>query len=161
MSGQPRFTLWILRSGLHLVVTPARDAVIAALGPEQPGIPPGPSHRPGQPCLACHDELGGAEPLFSIAGTVYRQKDEAQALGGTDVELVDPSGKTTRLRTNCAGNFYVTAARFQPRYPLWVTLATGGERIEMDSPIYRDGFVRLLPRAHRRPALGGARVHDR
>ena len=47
------------------------DEEVAALGAEDPAVPPGPDHRPGQPCLTCHGGIGPAKQQFSIGGTVY------------------------------------------------------------------------------------------
>ena len=34
---------------------PVQSEAVADLGGEAPGVAPGPLHRPGQPCLVCHD----------------------------------------------------------------------------------------------------------
>lgn len=43
---------------------PVRSDAVAALGGEAPGVPHGPTHRPGQPCLLGHSN-------FAVAGTVF------------------------------------------------------------------------------------------
>ena len=50
---------------------PVHDNEVAALGPEDPSVPPGPDHRPGQPCLVCHGGSGPASAQFAVGGTVY------------------------------------------------------------------------------------------
>ena len=118
---------------------PVQDSLVASLGPEAPGVPVGPNHRPGQPCLACHREGGEAKSVFSIAGTIYREKGAALALGEVEVELTDMTGHKVVARSNCAGNFYLSPAAFIPTYPVWVVLRSGSHSIEMESPIYREG----------------------
>src|SRR5262245_50333962 len=50
---------------------PVRQAQIDKLGPEDPAVPVGPDHRPGQACVLCHSEGGPASSkAFAIAGTV-------------------------------------------------------------------------------------------
>src|SRR5262245_43752578 len=83
---------------------PVRDRRMDALGPEAPGIAIGPLHRPGQPCLACHDGKGEARAM-SVAGTVFRTEDDAQPVFGVDVILTDAERRTFATKTNCAGNF--------------------------------------------------------
>src|SRR5450432_160855 len=39
---------------------PVHDTAVSALGPEAPGVPKGPLHRPGQPCVLCHGPQGSA-----------------------------------------------------------------------------------------------------
>ena len=50
---------------------PVRDEQIEALGEEQPEFPPSAIHRPGQPCVLCHSQYGGAEPEMSMGGTLF------------------------------------------------------------------------------------------
>jgi hypothetical protein len=116
---------------------PVRDEVVAALGGETEGVPVGPLHRPGQPCLACHD--GGKGPVFSVAGTVYSRATDTLPLNRITVQMVDTDGRPFNATTNCAGNFFVRPSEFTPHYPLWVTLAVGTQKIDMESPVYRDG----------------------
>lgn len=125
--------------GLSGCGDPVRDALADSLGPEMPGVRPGPDHRPGQPCLACHVDGGRAKPAFAIAGTTYRAKGAPDPLGHVDVTMVDSAGKTLRARSNCAGNFYLPPAEFSLREPFWVTMDFGGETIDMESPVFREG----------------------
>lgn len=117
---------------------PSRDAVFESLGPEPPGVPPGPLHRPGQPCLVCHGEAPGIS-VFSVAGTVYKDRASLAPLGEVEIALVDVKGRTFKAKSNCAGNFFIRPAQFEPAYPLWVTLRLGQVTTEMESPIFRAG----------------------
>jgi hypothetical protein len=118
---------------------PLRERRIEALGPEQLGVSPGPLHRPGQPCLACHDGEDSSVPRHSVAGTVYVDTRADQTAANVLVELVDARAERFELTSNCAGNFYVEGARFEPVYPLWTALRFEDERIQMQSSIGRDG----------------------
>ena len=117
---------------------PVRQAAIEALGPEDPRVAPGPLHRPGQPCLVCHGEGGGATPM-SAAGTVYRMAGDATPAAGAEVTLRDAARTAVVAEVNCAGNFYVYARRFAPTLPLWASVRLGDESIAMESPLHRDG----------------------
>lgn len=119
---------------------PVRQAAIDALGPEAPNVPKGKNHRPGQPCLLCHDDTGGANPVFSLAGTVYVDKMGAKPLGQVSVNFVDSDKRTYKTQSNCAGNFYVRPGQFAPHYPVWVSMTYADkEPIAMESPIFREG----------------------
>ena len=60
---------------------PVLDDQIEALGPETGN--PGPTHRPGQPCVLCHSQLGPAsDSVFLLAGTVYDSPTRITPLGG-------------------------------------------------------------------------------
>lgn len=96
---------------------PVRAAQLAALGPEAPGVPPGPLHRPNQPCLVCHGEDGHATRL-TVAGTVFRDPTALDPVAGAEVLLVDAACRTHRAATNCAGNFFVRPADYTPTMPL-------------------------------------------
>ncbi len=117
-----------------------RDTQIAELGAEDDGVPVGPLHRPGQPCVLCHSAGGGAG-AFSVAGTIYRDQRRATKVpvDRAEVLLLDAEGRTHRAPTNCAGNFFVRAADWRPTYPMWVTVRYGDEAIEMESPVHHDG----------------------
>ncbi len=89
---------------------PVHDAEVAALGPEDPSVPKGPLHRPGQPCLLCHDN-------FSVAGTVY-EDDLMTPYDQATVTLIDAVGNQTQATTNEAGNFYVLESDWKPVFPI-------------------------------------------
>lgn len=117
---------------------PARDEAIAALGPETAFVSPGPMHRPGQPCLLCHQD-GSQAIAFTLAGTVYLDTSSNQAAPNVNVYILDSANNVYTTTTNCAGNFYVLPTEYAPAFPFWVTLKGGNVRRDMDSPVYRDG----------------------
>jgi hypothetical protein len=134
--------VFLTLAGISLVAgcgDPVRDALADSLGPEAPNVRPGPAHRPGQPCLACHTDGGRAQPAFAIAGTTYRERDAPNVLGHVTVTLSDADGKTLQTRSNCAGNFYLLPQEVAMREPFWVTLVFNGRSIDMESPVYREG----------------------
>lgn len=116
---------------------PTRALAVTALGPELEGVTLGPLHRPGQPCLTCHD--GATARAFSVAGTVYHALDTESPSPGALVRLADEGGGRFVAAANCAGNFFVSPEDFTPVYPLWVSLSTRTQDIAMDSPINGDG----------------------
>lgn len=116
---------------------PLQDAEREALGPEDPGVPSGPLHRPGQPCGACHRD-GDEYPVFVFAGTVYRDPVELIAVADATVVLVDSAGNSFMTTTNCVGNFYVKANEFRPVPPVWTSVQLGEFPWRMESPIHRE-----------------------
>lgn len=116
---------------------PLKEREIEAWGAEAADVPIGPLHRPGQPCVACHD--GDEARAFSLGGTVYLTADSSEPAVGASVGLVDASGRGFIAVTNCAGNFFVLPEDFQPVYPLWATLRLGAHEIIMESPIHGEG----------------------
>jgi hypothetical protein len=118
---------------------PVRARAEAALGPEKPGVPVGPLHRPGQPCLVCHDPEGKGAQAFAMAGTVYADEDALVPVNDATVVLQDGFGHTQTASTNCAGNFMLRPGELTLPYPIWVTVQGAGQTIDMESPIYRDG----------------------
>jgi hypothetical protein len=124
---------------LLLACDPVNDAAIAALGGEARGVPKGPLHRPGQPCLVCHDGNVGNPPGFSVAGTVFVNASDLQAAVDAGVMLTDSIGSTYNATTNQAGNFYVLPSQFQPTYPMKVAVAYDGTTVQMTADVGRDG----------------------
>lgn len=119
---------------------PVAQDVIDALGDEK-GTPSA-SHRPGQPCLACHSKYGGAKPELAVGGTVYTLDPMTKKIAPAKnirVIIQDSSengGTTRRACTNAAGNFFVAKENWQDIvYPL--TPTAGG--ITMVSLVGRDG----------------------
>lgn len=112
---------------------PVGDEAQADLGDEAPGVPQGPMHRPGQPCLVCHADD------FSAAGTIYAVKGDRDGVAGASVELTDVNGKSITATTNAAGNFLVTKDAWQPAYPVHATVKLGTVTATMSSIIGRDG----------------------
>jgi hypothetical protein len=119
---------------------PVHDDAQAALGGEAPGVPHGPLHRPGQPCITCHDGALGSPPQFSVAGTIYQNANDTIAAEGANVTLTNADGKTHyTTTTNSAGNFYLTPKDFTPVYPMRVAVEFNGTTVFMSSLVGRDG----------------------
>lgn len=118
---------------------PTIAAVADRLGPEQRGVPQGPEHRPGQPCVTCHHGSGPGDPEFSLAGTIYLDRDRTLPLEGASVSFSDALERRYTATTNCAGNFYIEADDWRPRFPVWVEVQFEGEAIAMETAIQRDG----------------------
>lgn len=129
--------LSLIAAALVACGDPSKDLAIEALGPESPGVAEGPLHRPGQPCLVCHD--GTEARAFSMAGTVYWTPDSDEPAAGASVHLVDALERRFEAITNCNGNFFIMPEEFEPKYPSWVSIGVGSMRIVMDSPINGDG----------------------
>jgi hypothetical protein len=125
-------------AGLTACGDPIHEQKLGALGDEEPGVAPGPLHRPGQPCGVCHGTRGPAERSFVLSGTVYRSPASSLPLPGARVHLLDGRGVQRVIATNCAGNFFLTEAELAPAYPLWVKVEYGEEVVEMRSPISRE-----------------------
>ena len=124
--------LWTIALLGACVLDPVPDQRSADLGDETPGIPQGPNHRAGQPCLACHDE-------FSVAGTVYAVRGESTPAVLADVLLTDVNGKTATATTNAVGNFFIPVSSWAPTYPLHARVSYEGVSAEMTAIIGRDG----------------------
>lgn len=121
---------------------PVVDDRIDALGGEVDGVGPGPTHRPGQPCLACHsDDGGGQGPTMSVAGTVYQKRNRDIPAWGAVVRVSDAAGGHFETRANCAGNFYITTSDWDPVFPLGVEVDDTElpEPVPMESHIGREG----------------------
>lgn len=117
---------------------PVHDDAVRDLGPEAPGVSPGPEHRSGQPCLVCHDG-STATPAMSVAGTVYGALDAPATLGGVGITLSDATGAIRTASTNAAGNFYIQSSEWQPTFPLRVVVDYGGITAPMSTIVGRDG----------------------
>ncbi len=120
---------------------PVRADAINALGPEAPGVRRGPLHRPGQPCLYCHDGALGDPQRFTIAGTVFETPSATFAAAGVVVSLVDAKGSAIDLRTNAAGNFYTTPGQYDPTFPIQATIQAGSQVVRMQTLIEGNGTV--------------------
>lgn len=117
---------------------PIPQAVIDGL-PAEEGTP-SKLHRPGQPCLVCHSEYGGASPVLAIAGTIFKQDPMTGARVGAPfvkVDIRDSSGAPSRFAcTNDAGNFYIEADKWaELTFPLKVQAGS----LFMESIIGREG----------------------
>jgi len=118
---------------------PVTDDEIAALGPENPAVRRGPEHRPGQPCLVCHDGAIGDPPAFSVAGTIYDLPLSTVGLSNATVTLVDSVNSQYKSPpTNDAGNFYATPSDWNPVFPI-VSINVNGAAAVMHSQIARNG----------------------
>jgi hypothetical protein len=115
---------------------PVTDDRKSALGGEQPGVPKGPLHRPGQPCTVCHD--GSDQRAFIAAGTVYASIAADHPVQGARVTMTDANGDTFVSETNCAGNFFVRSESWKPRFPLMMAVSYGTQQITMESPVQRE-----------------------
>jgi hypothetical protein len=128
---------------------PVRQSALDALGGETNGVPKGPLHRGGQPCLLCHGGEGPGNTVFSLAGTVYQTPSTKIPLANALVKVIDATGKEHEAGTNCAGNFFIMRADYEPSYPVWTKLEYGFTVLPsgahqpisqpMGSPIYREG----------------------
>lgn len=118
---------------------PVLDDAVDELGGEVGNVHPGPLHRPGQPCLLCHDGDLGDPPEFSIAGTVFQRPTGKTPANRAKIRLTGADGTTFELTSNSAGNFYVTPGRYSPAYPLEVEVLYQGEVTTMHTLIGRDG----------------------
>ena len=118
---------------------PVHNGEVDALGPESPGVSPGPLHRPGQPCLTCHGGSGPAATQFTMGGTIYQSAADKTPLGGATVEITDPNNNKFDVETNAAGNFFITPSDFNPGYPAHATVSYNGVTATMLTHIGRDG----------------------
>jgi hypothetical protein len=135
---------------------PAAQSIIDSLPPDS--SPNGPFHRAGQPCLACHDNYGGATP-FAVAGTVYSVDPTINKLipaANIRIDVLDSSnsasggmGNSLHACSNKAGNFYILASNWMDiTFPL--SPSAGG--VSMQSLVGRDGSCASC---HKLPDPGG------
>jgi len=119
---------------------PVREDAISALGGEAPGVPRGPLHRPGQPCLLCHDGAPGDPAALSIAGTVYAGGNTLAPEVGATVALQSADGTNATATTNAAGNFFLTPDIYAPKYPVHViSITQSNASVTMHSHIGGNG----------------------
>jgi hypothetical protein len=130
-----------LVSGLLLAacVDETHDLQVQALGGEAPGVPRGPLHRPGQPCLVCHGGEGPSSHSFVMAGTVYAVQGEMAPATGAEVVVEDVKGSIYGATTNEAGNFYIPTDQWAPTLPAQVQVSQGKNSQQMLTHIGRDG----------------------
>jgi hypothetical protein len=115
---------------------PVHDDEVAALGPEDPNVPRGPLHRPGQPCLTCHGGEGPAGAQFSLGGTIYETRwSQAPAVGAL-VQVEDIGGNYWTVPTNEVGNFFVGADHFVPLYPIKLNVFSADLTITQNMQTY-------------------------
>jgi len=132
---------------------PVHDRAVDTLGPEKPGVPPGPDHRPGQPCLTCHGGQGPSSFVMSFGGTVYTYLGADTTAGGAVVHVVDDQMRTFETPTNCAGNFWIPARRFQPVFPVQVAIQWGSATAVMRTEMRLDGSCNFC---HVQPESGAS-----
>jgi hypothetical protein len=119
---------------------PVHSDAVDALGDEAQGVRRGPLHRPGQPCLTCHDGALGDPNSFSVAGTIFESPDGLTAAVGATVHLTSSNGSDTSVITNAAGNFYLTPSEYTPAYPMHVDVTYARfPTVKMLSNVGRDG----------------------
>jgi hypothetical protein len=119
---------------------PVHSNAVDALGGEANGVRPGPTHRPGQPCLVCHGGSGPAGAEFSVAGTVYLVKGQPDPAPNVTVKITDADGHTKSATTNSVGNFFIRVEEGAPTAPYGVELDyTSGYRNPMGTKVGRDG----------------------
>lgn len=123
---------------------PVHEDNVKAAGPEQPGVPTGPLHRPGQRCLVCHGGEGPASMVMSFAGTVYQNNNKGLPLANAIVRIVDSKGHAVSTGTNCAGNFFIQKKQFDPVWPAFVKIeygqtSAGPMTATMLTPMFRLG----------------------
>ncbi|MEO7111473.1 MAG: hypothetical protein ABI183_13625 [Polyangiaceae bacterium] len=124
-------------TALSCSLDPTHDEAQSDLGDEAPGVSPGPDHRPGQPCLICHD--GTTAPQWSVAGTVTGVLGSTAPLHGATVSLTDANLSTFTATSNEVGNFWIESGRWQPTYPVKVAITYGSATATMSTIIGRDG----------------------
>jgi hypothetical protein len=122
---------------------PQHTDEVNAQGGEINGVGPGPTHRPGQYCRACHAGSGPGKPEFSIAGTVYATRGNGMAQQDVSIGLTDATGASRTLTSNEAGNFYISIDQWSPTFPVSVTLSAKGvdptTQTQMQTLIGRNG----------------------
>ncbi len=118
---------------------PVLSDEVKAQGNETSGIDKGEFHRAGQPCTTCHQEGGPASDFpYTVAGTVFAQPRRQVGVEGAEVRMTDADGTKHIAKTNCVGNFFVTAAEWQPKFPILVEVAKNKVSRSMRSPIGRN-----------------------
>lgn len=120
-------------------IDPTHDNAVDALGPEVAGIPRGPLHRAGQPCLVCHSGSGPGSPELSVAGTIFIREGETAPAIGAVVVLRDLRGDVRRVTTNEVGTFLIERTDWDPAFPLRAEIERGSTPLVMRTEIPRDG----------------------
>jgi len=135
---------------LTACTNPVVDDQVALYGEELADVPPSEFHRPGQPCVLCHSEYGGATPQLVLGGTVFADQRSFLPVENVEVRLYDAVGDVYTMISNCIGNFYLKTEGKIPQFPLAVEIrcpqfdASGnpveGQKVRnMNSWIGRDG----------------------
>ncbi|MEZ4369221.1 MAG: hypothetical protein R3B07_00290 [Polyangiaceae bacterium] len=134
-SGTPAGSAWRVQrvAWLGFVSLLAIGAFGAACSSEDAGVgyPTGPTMRPGENCLACHQPgFGDPAPTWSAGGTIYGSKSANADEGVRDVivHITDTNGVSASAKTNSVGNFFFDDD-LEPPYT--VSIEYDGETIEM------------------------------
>lgn len=148
---------WVVSLGALGAVTvscddPVHSDGVAALGPEVAGIPRGPLHRAGQPCLTCHGGDGPGSPEFAFGGTVFFVRGSTEGVAGVVVTLTDARGATAKKTTNEVGNFYIQKSEWSPVYPVFASISFEGEQRAMATRIGGSGSCATCHRGAGDPA---------
>jgi hypothetical protein len=130
---------WLALTAAVVACDPVHQNEIDALGGNAPGVRNGPLHRPGQPCLVCHDGDIGDPKEFSVAGTVFQRPSDREPVDGAQVTLTGSDGTTFEAVTNAAGNFYVQPSQWTPTFPMRTSVVWQGEQVAMHTNVGRDG----------------------
>jgi hypothetical protein len=117
-----RIPIVVAIATLALSCDPVKSDAVSALGDEAPGVRTGPEHRPGQPCIVCHDGSFRSPTAFTVAGTIFQDQNDLRAASGAEVTITGADGKYVTQRANSAGNFYFTEREYTPVYPLSVSI---------------------------------------
>ncbi len=108
-----------LAAGVMACVDATHDAQVAALGGEDPAVPAGPDHRPGQPCDVCHGGEGPAKLQFSVSGTTFMYGDNSSVpASGATVQIEDATGAFWHVTANSVGNFFILKSDWSPVFPI-------------------------------------------
>ena len=134
------------RSSFAGVVARAARAIRSATtrSPRSAGRRPasraGPLHRPGQPCVLCHDGSIGNPPGSPSPAPCTSTPTISQPAVGASVALTDSQGHVFDTTTN-AGRQLLRADRTssQPVYPMKVAVAYGGVTVNMTADVGRNG----------------------
>jgi hypothetical protein len=118
---------------------PVHDAAVDALGPEAPGVPKGPTHRPGQPCLTCHGGEGPSSLVMAFGGTVYAHATGTAPAVGATVRVAAADQRTFETSTNAAGNFWIPERLFSPIFPANTSVTLGQVSRIMRTTMRLDG----------------------
>jgi hypothetical protein len=146
----PSLSAALVAAALAGSCDPVHEHQEDVLADNAPGVQNGPLHRPGEPCLVCHDGD------FSMAGTIFVGGNDKTPLAGATVTLTGADGVTESLRTNAAGNFYANASDYTPHYPVHVSVTSGGTTVQMVSHIGGNGSCAFC---HVDPAGPGSPGH--
>jgi hypothetical protein len=94
-----------------------------------------PEMNPGQACISCHQR--GEGPSFSIAGTVFAKRHEADNCFGTSnalIRITPHGGQSFDLPVNAAGNFYANGSTSDLALPFTASLIIDGVETKMVTP---------------------------